>query len=258
MTVDKATRSDDLSRRPGLVLSPVIAAMGVVFGDIGTSPLYAATTTFSVGGRGSGPSPEYVYGSTATIIYALTLVVTVLYVRFLMRADNDGEGGLLALFGLLRRSSLRSRTIAAFTFIAMIGAAMFLGDSVVTPAISVLSAVEGLEVVQPGLAALVLPIALVILVGLFAIQRFGTNRIGRLFGPVMVVWFVVLAVTGVVSILRDPAVLQALSPHWVVLFFIDQPKTAFLALGAVVLAVTGAEALYADLGHFGRKAITRA
>jgi KUP system potassium uptake protein len=258
MTADEATHPGGTGRRPGLVLGPVVAAMGVVFGDIGTSPLYAATTTFSMGGGKSGPPPEYVYGSTATIIYALTLVVTVLYVRFLMRADNNGEGGLLALFGLLRRSSLRARTIAVFTIIAMIGAAMFLGDSVVTPAISVLSAVEGLEVVQPGLSTLVLPIALVILVGLFAIQRFGTNRIGRLFGPVMVVWFVVLAGTGIASIVHDPGVLQALSPQWVILFFIDQPKTAFLALGAVVLAVTGAEALYADLGHFGRKSITRA
>jgi KUP system potassium uptake protein len=240
-------------------VAPVVAAMGVVFGDIGTSPLYAATTTFAANGRGAaGPSAEYVYGSTATIIYALTLVVTVLYVRFLLRADNRGEGGLLALFGLLRRSSLKARTIAVVTVVAMVGAAMFLGDSVITPAISVLSAVEGLEVVQPELSALVVPIALVILVVVFFIQRFGTNTIGRLFGPIMLLWFAALAVTGVWGIAHDPAVLQALSPHWVILFFVDQPGTAFLALGAVVLAVTGAEALYADLGHFGRRSITRA
>ncbi|WP_323513252.1 KUP/HAK/KT family potassium transporter [Subtercola sp. RTI3] len=245
--------------KPALVAGPVIAAMGVVFGDIGTSPLYAASTTFGVGSSGSaGPGTDYVYGSTATIVYSLALIVSVLYVRFLMRADNRGEGGLLALFGLLRRSSLKARTIAVFTIVAMIGAAMFLGDSVITPAISVLSAVEGLEGVQPDLASLVVPIAVVILVGVFALQRFGTRTIGRLFGPIMLLWFVVLAVSGIASILQHPAVLQALSPHWVILFFIQQPGTAFLALGAIVLAVTGAEALYADLGHFGRKAITRA
>jgi KUP system potassium uptake protein len=245
--------------RAALVLGPMIAAMGVVFGDIGTSPLYAATTTFATGqARADGPSPAFVYGSTATIIYALTIVVTVLYVRFLMRADNHGEGGLLALFGLLRRSRLRTRTMALFTVVAMFGAAMFLGDSVITPAISVLSAVEGLRVVQPSLSGLVVPIAVAILIGVFAIQHFGTSRIGRFFGPIMLLWFTVLAATGAASILHDPLVLQALSPHWVVLFFIEQPGTAFLALGAVVLAVTGAEALYADLGHFGRKAITRA
>jgi len=245
--------------RNGLVIGPAIAAMGVVFGDIGTSPLYAATTTFAVGaGTSSHPSPEFVYGSTATIIYALTLVVTVLYVRLLMRADNNGEGGLLALFGLLRRSRLKKRTVAVFTIVAMIGAGMFLGDSVITPSISVLSAVEGLKVIQPGLGPFVVWIALVILVGIFIIQRFGTGRIGRAFGPIMLLWFAMLAVTGVVSVIADPAVLQALSPHWVVLFFIEQPRIAFLALGGVVLAVTGAEALYADLGHFGRTAITRA
>lgn len=255
--MSEASRDD--RSRVALILGPVIAAMGVVFGDIGTSPLYAATTTFAGGDeRSSGPPPEFVYGSTATIIYALTIVVTVLYVRFLMRADNHGEGGLLALFGLLRRSRLKVRTIAVFTIIAMFGAAMFLGDSVITPAISVLSAVEGLRVVQPGLSTFVVPVAVIILVGVFAIQRFGTGRIGRLFGPIMLLWFAVLAVTGVTSIAQDPAVLQALSPHWVVLFFLEQPKTAFISLGAVVLAVTGAEALYADLGHFGRKAITRA
>jgi KUP system potassium uptake protein len=233
--------------------------MGVVFGDIGTSPLYAATTTFAFGGhKSAAPSSEFVYGSTATIIYALTLVVTVLYVRFLMRADNHGEGGLLALFGVLRRSRMKKRTVAVFTIVAIVGAGMFLGDSVITPSISVLSAVEGLKVIAPGLAPLVVWIALVILLGVFFIQRYGTGRIGRAFGPIMLAWFAMLAVTGAVSIAADPLVLQALSPHWVILFFIDQPGIAFFALGGVVLAVTGAEALYADLGHFGRKAITRA
>ncbi|WP_157887693.1 KUP/HAK/KT family potassium transporter [Frondihabitans sp. PAMC 28766] len=240
-------------------VGPVLAAMGVVFGDIGTSPIYAASTTFGVGGGSSaGPSREFVLGSTATLIWSLFLVVTVLYVRFLMRADNRGEGGLLALFGLLRRSSLKARTIGVFTVVAMFGAAMFLGDSVITPAISVLSAVEGLEVVQPDFAKFVVPIALVILIGVFAIQKLGSSFIGKLYGPVMALWFVALAVAGVFSLALDPSVLQALSPTWVVAFFVDQPKVAFVALGAVVLAVTGAEALYSDLGHFGRKAITRA
>jgi KUP system potassium uptake protein len=246
-------------RGAALVVGPMIAALGVVFGDIGTSPLYAATTTFGFGSsHGTGPSAEYVYGSTATILYSLALIVSVLYVRFLMRADNSGEGGLLALFGLLRGSGLKARTLSVFTIVAMLGAAMFLGDSVITPAISVLSAVEGLEVVQPNLSSIVVPLAVLILLGVFAIQRFGTRVIGRLFGPIMLLWFLVLAITGGASILSDPAVLQALSPHWVILFFVNQPATAFFALGAIVLSVTGAEALYADLGHFGRKAITRA
>lgn len=237
----------------------VIGAMGIVFGDIGTSPLYAASTTFAVGSvSGRSLSPEYVYGATATIVYSLTLVVTILYVRFLMRADNQGEGGLLALFGLLRGRVLAARTIKVFTIAAMFGAAMFLGDSVITPAISVLSAVEGVEAVEPGLVSLVVPIAVVILLGVFALQRFGTTAIGKLFGPIMLIWFIVLAITGAASILKYPAILGALSPHWVVLFFVNQPTVAFFALGAIVLAVTGAEALYADLGHFGRKPISRA
>lgn len=240
-------------------MGPVIGAMGIVFGDIGTSPLYAASTTFAVGNvSGRGPSPEYVYGATATIVYSLTLVVSILYVRFLMRADNRGEGGLLALFGLLRGRALTARMMTVFTIAAMFGAAMFLGDSVITPAISVLSAVEGVEAIEPGLVSLVVPIAVVILVGVFALQRFGTKAIGRLFGPIMLTWFLVLALTGAASILEHPAILEALSPHWVVLFFINQPTVAFFALGAIVLAVTGAEALYADLGHFGRKPISRA
>ncbi|RKR75961.1 KUP/HAK/KT family potassium transporter [Frondihabitans australicus] len=240
-------------------VGPILAALGVVFGDIGTSPIYAASTTFGIDTRTTGgPAPEFVLGATSTLIWSLFLVVTVLYVRFLLRTDNRGEGGLLALFGLLRRSSLKARTVGVFTVVAMFGAAMFLGDSVITPAISVLSAVEGLEVVQPGFARYVVPAAFVILLGVFALQKFGSNFIGRLYGPVMILWFAALAVSGAASLGLDPSVLQALSPTWVVRFFVDQPGLAFLALGAVVLAVTGAEALYSDLGHFGRRAITRA
>lgn len=245
--------------RGGLQVGVTLAAMGVVFGDIGTSPLYAASTTFLIGARPhQALSSAYVYGATSTLVWALVLIVTVLYVRFLMRADNNGEGGLLALFGLFRRAEAKGKLLGVFTVVAIVGAAMFLGDSVITPAISVLSAVEGLEGIDSSLTRFVVPIAVVILIGVFIIQRFGTTFIGRLFGPIMLLWFTVLAVTGVASILQHPAVVQALSPHWVVLFFALQPQTALLALGAVVLAVTGAEALYADLGHFGRPSITRA
>ena len=237
----------------------VVGALGVVFGDIGTSPLYAAAAVVATAkGAGVGVDRTFVYGMTSTILWSLTLVVSILYVRLFLRADNEGEGGLLALLGLLRRRIGRLGAATAFTVLGMLGAAMFLGDSVITPAISVLSAVEGLEVVEPGLARLVVPVAMVILAGLFLVERFGTGAIGRLFGPVMVAWFAVIAACGIRGVVQTPEVLVSVSPHWVVLFFVDHPGAAFLSLGAVVLAVTGAEALYADLGHFGRRAIARA
>ncbi|MBM7478962.1 KUP/HAK/KT family potassium transporter [Oerskovia jenensis] len=241
----------------------LVGALGVVFGDIGTSPLYAATAVVATA-RGAGVEPDrtFVYGMTSTILWTLTLVVSILYVRLFLRADNDGEGGLLALLGLLRRTLGRShggrRATLVVTVLGMLGAAMFLGDSVITPAISVLSAVEGLEVVEPSLARFVVPLALAILASLFLVERFGTRAIGRLFGPVMLLWFATLAACGVRGVVETPDVLVAVSPHWVVLFFLDHPAAAFLSLGAVVLAVTGAEALYADLGHFGRRPIARA
>jgi KUP system potassium uptake protein len=241
------------SRRGSLLT--LIGALGVVFGDIGTSPLYAMCTIL---GESDTLTTATVYGMTSTVIWSLLLVVTLLYVGLLLRTDNEGEGGLLALLGLLRRTSARRRVIVAATVIAMVGAAMFLGDCIITPAISVLSAAEGLEVASPSLKTAVLPIALVILAGVFVLQRVGSGRIGGLYGPIMTVWFAVLAVLGAVSLAQDPAAIQALSPHWAIRFFLDDPLVAFLSLGAVILAVTGAEALYADLGHFGRKAITRA
>ena len=232
----------------------VVGALGVVFGDIGTSPLYAMRTVL---GEGGPVTTESVYGLTSTVIWALVVVVTVLYVGLLLRTDNEGEGGLLALVALLRRSSgARAATVA--TVLGILGASMFLGDCLITPAISVLSAAEGLEVASPGLKSFVLPLALVLLVGVFAIQRTGSGVIGRFYGPVMVVWFLVLAVTGAAALAREPAALQALSPHWAIKYFLDDPMVAFLALGAVILVVTGAEALYADLAHFGRAAISRA
>ena len=233
----------------------LVGALGVVFGDIGTSPLYAMRTIL---GEADRLDTATVYGMTSTVIWSLVVVVTVLYVGVLLGTDNDGEGGLLALLGLLRSSGASARVVGAATVLAMVGAAMFLGDSVVTPAISVLSAAEGLEVASPSLKTVVLPVALVILVGVFVLQRVGTGRIGAFYGPVMVVWFVVIAAGGLGSLLQDPGALQALSPTWAVRWFADDPLAAFLALGAVILAVTGAEALYADLGHFGRLATARA
>ena len=244
----------DDSRSRGALLA-LVGALGVVFGDIGTSPLYAMRTIL---GEADGLDAATVYGMTSTVIWSLVLVVTVLYVGLLLGTDNEGEGGLLALLALLRRSSARTRVKVVTSVLAMGGAAFFLGDCVITPAISVLAAAEGLEVASPSLEAVVLPVALVILVGVFVLQRIGTGRIGVLYGPIMVAWFAVLAVGGSISLAQDPAALQALSPHWAILFFLDDPLTAFLSLGAVILAVTGAEALYADLGHFGRAAITRA
>ena len=231
----------------------VVGALGVVFGDIGTSPLYAMRTILGDAGH---VDTATVYGLTSTVIWSLVVVVGVLYVGLLLRTDNEGEGGLLALLALLRRTTRAARTRTVVTVVAMAGAAMFLGDCVITPAISVLSASEGLEVASPSLKAIVLPAALVILAGVFVLQRLGSGTIGKFYGPVMLVWFAVLAAGGVGSLAQDPGALQALSPTWAVSYFLGDPLTAFLTLGAVVLAVTGAEALYADLGHFGSRAIT--
>ena len=245
-----------LSARSGGVFL-VVGALGVVFGDIGTSPLYTMTAVFGASGQARIGTAE-VYGATSTLIWSMAVIVSLLYARLLMRTDNDGEGGLLALVALLRKNVTTPRAAVAVTTLGMAGAAMFLGDSVITPAISVLSAAEGLEIARPSLASVVLPVALVILAGVFVIQRFGTGSIARFYGPIMLAWFLALAVSGAVSVARTPAALQVLSPHWVWRYFATDPLAAFLSLGAIVLAVTGAEALYADLGHFGRKAIARA
>jgi KUP system potassium uptake protein len=244
-----------VARRQAAGAAAVVGALGVVFGDIGTSPLYAMRAVL---GEGHDLHRDTVYGLTSMVIWALLLVVTGLYVSLLLRVDNQGEGGLLALFGLLRRSLTGSRMAVAGTVVAMVGASMFLGDSIITPAITVLSAAEGLEVASPSLSTIVLPVALVILAGVFVLQRQGSGSIGRIYGPVMVVWFALLAVTGAASVARDPSTFAAISPTYAAMFIVRDPLTAFVALGSVVLAVTGAEALYADLGHFGRSAITRA
>ncbi len=237
----------------------LLGALGVVFGDIGTSPLYAVQTVFAGDAlRPVAVQQTSVYGIVSLIFWSVTTVVSVMYLLLFMRADNDGEGGLLSLVALLRRRELPPKLLLGLATMAVFGAALFFGDSMITPAISVLSAMEGLEIIDPGLETVVVPGALVILVGLFAFQRFGTARVGRLFGPIMIVWFAALALCGIRGIARHPEVLQALSPHWAIRYLIEEPLTAFLSLGAVVLVITGAEALYADMGHFGKRPIRRA
>lgn len=233
-----------------------LAALGVVFGDIGTSPLYALQTVFSIEHNTVAVTPLDVYGVVSLMFWAVLIVVTGKYVLLVMRADNEGEGGILALVTLLQHH-LRDRAglVAKVTLIGVIGAALFYGDSVITPAISVMSALEGLDLVTPHAARWVLPAAILILAGLFAVQHFGTHRVGRAFGPIMLLWFGVLAVLGVPPILAHPQILAAVSPTYAFAFALQRPFIAFVAMGAVVLCITGAEALYADMGHFGRRPI---
>jgi KUP system potassium uptake protein len=235
-----------------------LGALGVVFGDIGTSPLYAMHTVFAID-RQLRPTEATVYGVISLVFWAITLVVTLKYVTLIMRADNHGEGGIMALIALVRGIRVNRRaTKLLLVSLGIFGAALFYGDGMITPAISVLSAVEGLEVAAPAIDSLVVPITLTILTVLFALQRFGTGAVGRAFGPVMALWFAILAVSGLVHIVDHPGILRALSPHYGAVFLADNGWVGFLALGAVVLAITGAEALYADMGHFGRNAIRRA
>ncbi len=238
----------------------VIGALGIVFGDIGTSPIYTLQTVFNPDDPHPVPvSQANVYGVVSLIFWSVTLIVTVTYVLLAMRIDNDGEGGIMALITLLRRTAAgRGRRAALFlAAVGIFGASLFFGDSMITPAISVLSAIEGLKVVEPSLTDFVVPITAVIIVILFLQQRRGTAAVGRLFGPVMILWFVTIAACGIGGIARHPAILLALSPTYALGFLFGHFGIAFFALAAVVLAVTGAEALYADMGHFGRKAISR-
>jgi KUP system potassium uptake protein len=242
--------------RAGGALALTAGAIGVVFGDIGTSPLYALHAVFAAGVR---PDQTGVYGVVSLVFWALTIIVSLKYVTFILRADNDGEGGIMALIAQVQSISLRGRTAKlALVALGIFGASLFYGDGMITPAISVLSAVEGLKVAAPGLESLVIEITLVILAALFVIQRFGTGAVGRLFGPVMTVWFAILAVAGVAHVVRDPAILRAIAPTYAVGFLVEHSGVAVAALGAVVLTVTGAEALFADMGHFGRGPIRRA
>ena len=238
------------------IASLTLLALGVVFGDIGTSPLYALRETFN----GAHPLPInqiQVFGVISLIFWSMMLVVSVKYITILTRADNKGEGGSLALLALVsRKAQLRWST--GIVLLGVFACALFYGDSMITPAISVLSAVEGLTVVQAGLQPLVVPIAIALLVFLFLLQRTGTARVGALFGPVVVLYFGTLAVLGAASVARHPDILWALNPYYAVNFFLIDKWLGFLALGSVVLAVTGTEALYADMGHFGRKPIRNA
>ena len=236
-----------------------LGALGIVFGDIGTSPLYALQTVFAAERHAVRPTEAGVYGVISLVFWAVTIIVSIKYVVFIMRADNDGEGGIMALIALIRNVGLERRAAqVVLVALGIFGASLFYGDGMITPAISVLSAVEGIEVVAPSLDALVVPIALVILGVLFAAQRFGTGAVGRLFGPVMAVWFTVLAVAGLHEVVKEPEILRAISPSYGITFLFEHGHVAFIALGSVVLAVTGAEALYADMGHFGRSPIRRA
>jgi KUP system potassium uptake protein len=239
---------------PVTTQSLMVAALGVVYGDIGTSPLYAIKQCFLHPGAVTAPR---IFGVLSLIVWALTIVVTIKYVLVLMRADNRGEGGIFALTILAQRAT--SNRHNHWIFVAgIVGGSLFFGDAVLTPAISVLSAVEGLEVKAPELQPYVLPLSLVLLVALFMVQRRGTGRVGNFFGPVIVVWFLTLGLLGLAEIARHPAILMAVNPLYGIELLVADPVTGFVLLGAVVLAVTGAEALYADMGHFGRMPIRRA
>ncbi len=231
-----------------------LGAIGIVFGDIGTSPLYAFRETFH-GHHFLRLDTANVMGVISLMFWSMMAVVTLKYVSVIMRADNKGEGGSLALLALISRSAGNKRWTAGIVLLGVFATALFYGDSMITPAVSVLSAVEGIAVAAPSLAGLVVPIAVVILVLLFSIQSTGTARVGMLFGPIMLLYFGVIATLGIISIVHSPAILQALLPTHAIEFFLRDPLPAFLALGSVVLAVTGAEALYADMGHFGRNPI---
>ncbi|WP_162589021.1 potassium transporter Kup [Variovorax sp. RA8] len=229
----------------------ILAAIGVVYGDIGTSVLYAVKEVF---GHGHVPfTVENVYGILSMFFWTLTVIVSLKYVVLVLRADNEGEGGLVAMLALASQAVVdKPRLRQVLLVVGIFGTSLFYGDGVITPAISVLSAVEGLEVVSPHFKHYVIPITLVVLFGLFAVQKHGTAGIGRFFGPITLAWFVVIALLGVSQIVTHPAILKAVSPHFALRFMWDNPGTSFIILGATVLCVTGAEALYADLGHFGK------
>jgi len=250
-----------VDRRSTAQAALALGALGVVFGDIGTSPLYTVQTIFNPG----DPHPvkvstQDIFGVISLIFWSVTIVVTFTYVLFVMRADNDGEGGIMSLIALIRRRTVPGgrRAKVVLAALGIFGASLFFGDSMITPAISVLSAIEGVKVAAPSVSGLVIPITVVIIIGLFLAQRLGTGAVGRLFGPVMAVWFTVLGVLGVHGIVGHPEILKALSPTYAVSFLFGHFSTAFFSLTGVVLAVTGAEALYADMGHFGRSPIRRA
>ena len=234
-----------------------LTALGIVYGDIGTSPLYAIREGFN-GAHAFAATETNVYGLLSLVTWALLLVISVKYLSFVLRADNRGEGGIMALLALVLQQERREtdrRRRAVLIMLALFGAALLTGEGIITPAVSVLSAIEGLEVATPAFSPYVVPLTVGILVALFSVQRFGTARVGSLFGPVTLVWFVTIAVLGVMEIAREPHILGALSPHHATEFFLENGRAGFVILGAVVLVITGGEALYADMGHFGRRPI---
>ena len=222
----------------------------MVYGDIGTSPLYTLRECFS-GHYGFDVRPDVVFGFLSLIFWMLIVIVSLKYLTYVMRADNAGEGGILTLMSLAGRNT-SARTTAVLVILGLIGGSFFYGEVVITPAISVMSAIEGLEIAAPALDAYIVPLSILVLTLLFAIQKHGTGSVGKLFAPVMLLWFIVLAVLGARSIISNPEVLQALNPKWALNFFMEYKKVSFFALGAVVLSITGVEALYADMGHFGK------
>ncbi|MFO0920588.1 MAG: KUP/HAK/KT family potassium transporter [Candidatus Saccharimonadales bacterium] len=235
-----------------------IGALGVVFGDIGTSALYALPAVFVVGQGHISLERNNILGIISMIIWSITLVVTIKYILFIMRADNKGEGGIIALIGLIKHSLINKRTKRFWVALGLLGVALFYGDSLITPAISIMSAVEGINIVAPKLHSVILPLSVVILTILFCVQRYGTNSISRLFGPIMLCWFMAIGLGGLWRVVQYPLVLGAMSPTVAFNFVVQQPLTAFIAMGAVILTLTGAEALYADMGHFGREHIEKA
>lgn len=230
-----------------------LAAIGVVFGDIGTSPLYTLRECLS-GQFGFGVDQDAVFGFLSLIFWLLIFTVSLKYITFVMRADNAGEGGILTLMSLAGRNT-SAKVTSVLVILGLIGGSFFYGEVVITPAISVMSAIEGLEVIAPELDSWIVPIAIIVLTLLFSIQKHGTSMVGRLFAPVMLLWFLLLAVLGARSIIANPGVLYALNPYWLWHFFLEYKTASFFALGAVVLAITGVEALYADMGHFGKRPI---
>ena len=237
------------------VAALTLAAIGIVYGDIGTSPLYTMKEVFAPH-HGIALNSANILGVVSLILWGLIIVISLKYVTLVLRADNRGEGGIMALTALAL-SSVTSKSSFHFPvmLLGMIGAGLFFGDGVITPAISVLSAIEGLEVATPALKPFVVPITLAVLAGLYLVQHRGTAGIGKWFGPIVLVWFVTLAIMGLINIVKNPAVIAALNPRHALFFLTHNGYLAFIALGAVVLALTGAEALYADMGHFGKKSV---
>lgn len=251
--------SEGSSHKKPVGFGALLAVLGVVYGDIGTSPLYALQSSVNIVGSAKHPAAAWeIMGLASLTFWALMLIVTFKYVLLIMRADHDGEGGIIALMSLAQRVCKSQQFRWLFGLVGIAGTCLFFGDSIITPAVSVLSAVEGIEIAVPSASHVIIPIAMIVLVALFAAQAMGTGKIGKAFGPIMVVWFAVLAILGVRGIILYPHILLALSPTFALEFIVLHGYLSFIALGSVVLSVTGAEALYADMGHFGRAPIRKA